>query len=868
MSATSRRRIPKPNSWYSEIFVAPTISNNICGPNNLNAHSADESANDSAARTSIGNTNNDPFEDVEVEGDPFEDVEVEGDTYEDVYDNDFDNHDIDPARNNSLDEFNNDTSPCNIIGNAGNDPVNDVSDTHDPSQNGNDVQLAEQADELPMNIINREQHLLYLEKTSKWNVTIDKLENAFIRFDKEDLSLVQLFEELSDAAAPLKKISINKRAASNNDNDRNTTERVRHLVSNSMIGSANNYLKSNGLYKPSIQEIQQKLNTDAAAMEYEVEKMDRIISHINLHGSVPNRKTFTHEEILNKIESCKGSTSDSHGVSVNMFKAITRRGQEQACKGLSKAIQTILNGRVDPQACKWLNETRQVNLRKKVPDQFRRIGITSAFLSIADALAIGTESEALKRAASPNQFGLLADGIAQAAITAQIILEDDEGLTNHYNNREPKRELAILHLDIKDAFDGVSRSEIIELLNDLKSNHIHYFSDRLCSATDLVFELEGKEILFTTRKGVPQGRSSSPILFDAIYGACLKRGKVFDIGNVRVILIHDDFYAIGTPADLKVVHTRFTNCVKTIGLCENENKREYFCFNNAVGVEMDMLFPNITRRTLGLEIGGIPVGTDMYRINEIKQKDDANTSRILELIRDHDGSIETVYALEKFCISPAWNHIIRANELLTPGCNETLREHILLNEKKVIKSFMAAARKQTRLPNIEIEEEWCDYEVTRNIFFRRSSLGGLGITSSIDTSPAALLGAYAAIGSQLASPTRDGGVGCRLLEQSRYAKAIRTCAELVKIGWESWKQQDLNRSNKIDRIIDSERLQLKDAIHNPTASINSFIETACTVGKGAPLMKKHEKLKFSKMQRDLVTILQTHSIKINLKKNV
>ena len=179
---------------------------------------------------------------------------------------------------------------------------------------------------------------------------------------------------------------------------------------------------------------------------------------------------------------------------------------------------------------------------------------------------------------------------------------------------------------------------------------------------------------------------------------------------------------------------------------------------------------------------------------------------------------------------------------------------------------MAAARKQTRLPNIEIEEEWCDYEVTRNIFFRRSSLGGLGITSSIDTSPAALLGAYAAIGGQLASPTRDGGVGCRLLEQSRYAKAIRTCAELVKIGWESWKQQDLNRSNKIDRIIDSERLQLKDAIHNPTASINSFIETACTVGKGAPLMKKHEKLKFSKMQRDLVTILQTHSIKINLKK--
>ncbi len=178
---------------------------------------------------------------------------------------------------------------------------------------------------------------------------------------------------------------------------------------------------------------------------------------------------------------------------------------------------------------------------------------------------------------------------------------------------------------------------------------------------------------------------------------------------------------------------------------------------------------------------------------------------------------------------------------------------------------MASARKQTRLPTIEIEEEWCDYDVTRNIFFRRSSLGGLGITSSIDTSPAALLGAYAAIGSQLASTTREGGVGCRLLEQSRYADAIRTCAELVKIRWESWKQQEMNRRNKIDRIIDSERLQLKDAILNPKVSINTFLETACTVGKGPPLKKKHENLKFSKMQRDLVTILQIHSIKHNLK---
>jgi hypothetical protein len=864
-SLRSSGRTPVPNRRYSQDdyvleYTQPKSHgyNGHNDSNNLNAHSMEESKEDPTARNSNGNANNDPYDNDDNDGN------ARNNNDDNVYDDDFDAQEPDPAMNNPPEEIIDESTPNNINDNVRNDPANDVNDIHESRLNRNNGQLAEQRNDLPTDIYNKEQHLRYLERTSKWNVAVDKIENAFTRFNKEELSLIQLLDEMTRAAAPLNKISINKRASSNNGNDRNTVERVRHLVSNSMLGSANNYLKSNGLYTPSIPEIQKKLSSETNTLENEIEKLDRIISHINLHGSVPNRKTFSHEEILNKIESCRGSTSDAHGVSVNMFKVIARRGNEHACKGLTKSIKLILEGKLDPRACKWLNTTREVTLRKKVPHEFRLIGITNAFLSIADALAISTANEALKSAASPNQFGLLADGITKAAVTAQIVLEDDAGMSPYYDgNRKPKQQLAILHCDIKDAFDGVSRSEIINLLQELKTNHIHYFTDRMGSATDLVFEIEGTQVVFTTHKGVPQGRSSSSLLFDAIYGTALKRGKVFDIGGVRIILIHDDFYAIGRPEDLFLVHTRFTNSIKTIGLYENENKREYFCFNDDVASAMDNLFPNITRCTLGINIGGIPVGTDEYRINEIKQKDDENTSRVLELIRDHEGSIETVYALEKYCISPTFNHIIRANELLV--YNETLREHISINEKKVINAFMAAARKQTRLPNIKIEEEWCDYVETRNIFFRRSSLGGLGITSAIDTSPAALLGAYAAIGSQLASPSRDGGVGCKLLEQSRYAKAIRTCAEMVKIGWESWKQQEQNRNNKIDLINDSERLQLKDAIHNPIVSINTFIETACTVGKGAANMKKHENLKYCKMQRDLITVLQIHSIKNNLK---
>ena len=206
-----------------------------------------------------------------------------------------------------------------------------ISNTQELEISAHNAQLTDQEEELPISVYNKEQHLLYLEKTSKWTLAVDMLEDAFKKFDKEEHSLVILFDKITDAVASLNEISIKKRAASNNDNNNNAT-RVRHLVANSMIGSANNYLKSNGLYNPSLQEINEKIKIDDNALENEIADLNRVLQSIKLYGSGPNRKTFSHEEILNKIESCRGTTSDSHGVSVNMFKVIARRGDENACR--------------------------------------------------------------------------------------------------------------------------------------------------------------------------------------------------------------------------------------------------------------------------------------------------------------------------------------------------------------------------------------------------------------------------------------------------------------------------------------------------------------------------------------------------------
>lgn len=624
-------------------------------------------------------------------------------------------------------------------------------------------------DELSDSNYNRELHLIHLQNQGLWMQTVIEVEKAFYEYGKEETNdIMDLFRTITKATEELKKISKRKRA-SHDESEEELKNRIRQLVSKSMLGNANNLLKSEGLHRPTILEIEEKLAVSQEKLECEKDDLEEVMERMRLHTANNNHKKFTHEEVMRKIESSKSNaTTDSHGLSVNILKTIARRGNENACRGISKAILCILNGNLQTDANAWLNETRQVTLKKKRPGDFRRIGITNSFLTIADALALSTVSEALSKTASNHQFGNKPDGIARAAVTAQIVLEDDAGMTSYYHgNKMPKQELAVLHLDIADAFDSIKRSKVLTMLEGLHANHLAYFGDRLGSDTALIFEVDGSELSRTTSFGVPQGRCSSSLLFDAIYAKCLSEGGVFS-NKVRIILIHDDFYAIGCPADLLTLHNKFTDAIKTIGLHENISKREFFAFNDETAREMQDLFQGITRCLHGLNLGGIPIGTDEYRLEELREKDKILRNRTCQLLEDNKGSVETVYGLLKLCISPAWNHILRANELVAKAEDDEIQD-LVRSEENIIREFMKSARQQAGLPvprNPGQTDEWCHFDETRDLFFRRSSYGGLGITSCVDSSTAALLGGYAAIGNELVSNKADGGVGCKLLERS------------------------------------------------------------------------------------------------------
>ena len=109
-----------------------------------------------------------------------------------------------------------------------------------------------------------------------------------------------------------------------------------------------------------------------------------------------------------------------------------------------------------------------------------------------------------------------------------------------------------------------------------------------------------------------------------------------------------------------------------------------------------------------------------------------------------------------------------------------------------------------------VEEDY-SYETRR----RSLLVGGLGITSCIDTSPAALLGAYAAFGSELASPAAAGAVGCTMLERSICKSSQENTLKLYKLDGIYGKNNKRKKQKSKNRQYSPVLLLTKVDVKNP-----------------------------------------------------
>lgn len=186
----------------------------------------------------------------------------------------------------------------------------------------------------------------------------------------------------------------------------------------------------------------------------------------------------------------------------------------------------------------------------------------------------------------------------------------DSASNNNNNN-------IVLKLDLKNAFNSISRNAIRAGVISYAPNLLKYFNWVYGNNTSIYLR-DGSEIAKSER-GVRQGDPLGPLFFCLGIQVVLTKATELNI-PVDAYAIMDDITLHGEAADVLKYLDFLSQELPNIGLSINADKSEIFG-NNSNGVITDIFLNyDITILQDGLEILGCPVGTDIYVDDFLKRK--------------------------------------------------------------------------------------------------------------------------------------------------------------------------------------------------------------------------------------------------------
>lgn len=241
-------------------------------------------------------------------------------------------------------------------------------------------------------------------------------------------------------------------------------------------------------------------------------------------------------------------------------------------------------------------------------------------------------------------------------------------------------------------------------------------------------------------------------------------------------------------------------------------------------------------------VGGIPVGDKTWVLQKVKEKASETKVEILHTLREYKDHPGAAYALIRYCISTGWNHWLRAIDVVTLSSeNDCFLEKA---EEEYVGAFIDILLEKIKCQwNWRaMEESHHFYREASELFHRRQSLGGLGISSPARIGPLALLGGYAAMSKALLDM-----VGCTVLEKSSYGKSIQKFGD----KYSALLMKPLEGPYK--------DLAMKDATSNSKDVIAAFLQKIAKWNR-QPRNARHETT-YKKMQQDLITVTETHNLK-------
>ena len=151
------------------------------------------------------------------------------------------------------------------------------------------------------------------------------------------------------------------------------------------------------------------------------------------------------------------------------------------------------------------------------------------------------------------------------------------------NSYEHNLELDMLFIDFKQAYDTINKTEMIEILRELK------IPTKLINLTTMTLDNTSCKVLvegqvsesFRVERGLKQGDPVSPILFNLVLEGIIRRGGLFRTGVIyrqkhQLLAYADDIVIVTrTRNELRQVFQRLVTEAKRIGLRINETKTKF-----------------------------------------------------------------------------------------------------------------------------------------------------------------------------------------------------------------------------------------------------------------------------------------------------
>jgi len=296
---------------------------------------------------------------------------------------------------------------------------------------------------------------------------------------------------------------------------------------------------------------------------------------------------------------------------------------------------------------------------------------------------------------------------------------------------------ALLKIDIGNAFNACDRARVLRELYALPElAQLHRIAEFAYSMPSplLLQGCDGATI--RSENGIRQGDPLSAILFCVYMRDVLRR--VAKEANVTLYAFFDDINIVGEPTEVIAALSALQRLLPSMSLTCNTAKSKFVYFHDSVAplmrrVKDTLAEHNITLHQEWIDLVGAVVGRDDAAIKAglaAQLAADRGDDAFFRRLQLEELPVQSAMLLLRQCATPCMNYAMRCTP---PECIAEQAAHF---DEQVMH---AAATCKLKLRKHEQDER------VQRILRSKLSHGGFGLTSALQTSPAAYLGSLAAV---------------------------------------------------------------------------------------------------------------------------